>query len=518
MIKYGVGAALALAAAGAAQAQQPQGQQPSQQAAADAPGTLAQQIQQQANNAAGGKFTTPACSADKGLHFKVSSGKTYLKSAIEAGDAEKRAGILNHADQVLTEAITQDGQGQSAGAWYYKGRVALMQGDLAGADTALTKAETLAPDCKDEIAKLRQVPYAPLYNQGVNFNKAGQTDSALAYFRWAARINPTAPEAAYSTAGLYAKTQQNDSAAAYYQRAIELATAPDKATMRNNARYSLAVTYIQLHRDKDAIPVLQAYLKEMPKDLDGQKALAVAYRGAGMADSAKAIESQLVSSGSAGGNVSVGAEGGAVGSSDVMAIGVQRFQEKNYAEAAKAFATVTQQEPFNRDALYNLANSYLGMKDGPNLVKTAERLVAIDPMNEDVLKLQANGYILTKNRALQSKVGQRLLGLPASLKVTNFQPTAGGATLTVQARIPDIIVTSGSPFKPTPVEVEFEFLDKTGTVVNTQHVQIPPVSKTQEQTATVTGQGAGIVAWRYHGHDGAAQAGAAPAKTGGRRK
>jgi Tfp pilus assembly protein PilF len=517
MIKYGVGAALALAAAGAAQAQQPEGQQ---QAAGGQPMTLAQQIQQQAYNASGGKFTPPACSADKGLHFKVTSGKTYLKTALENSDPEKRAAILNHADQVLNEAITQNGQDKSAGAWYYKGRVALLRGDLAGADSALTKADALAPDCKEEIAKLRQLPYAPLYNQGVSFVKAGQSDSALAYFRWAAQINPTAPEAAYSTAGLYAKAQQNDSAAAYYKRASDLATAPDKATLRNNAQYSLAVTYIQMHRDKDAVPVLQAYLKDKPKDLDAQKALAVAYRGAGMPDSAKVIESQLVSSGGAGGgNVSVGAEGGAVASSDVMAIGVQRFQEKNYAEAAKAFATVAQQEPFNRDALYNLANSYLGMKDGPNLVKTAERLVAVDPMNEDALKLQANGYILTKNRAQQSKVGERLLALPANLKVTAFQPTPSGATLTAQASVPEVISSSGAPFKAAPVNVDFEFLDKTGTVVNTQHVQVPPVSKGQAQTVTVTAQGAGIAAWRYHSQGGAAKAAAgAPKKSGGQPK
>ncbi|HEU4699779.1 MAG TPA: tetratricopeptide repeat protein [Gemmatimonadales bacterium] len=499
MIKIGVGAALVLATAGTAWAQEP---------AAQGQPTLAQQVAQQTANASGGKLRAPECSADNGLHFKVKSGKTYLNTAFGVDEA-RRQHILENAQRVITEAITQNGQDKSAGAWYYLGWADLALGDVAGADSSLTRAEALAPDCKADIAKLRMLPYAPLFNQGINFSKAGQTDSAMAYFRRAASVNPSAPEAPYSLAGIYLKQQQPDSAIVYFQKAIAAATTPDRANMRNEARYNLAVTLVQQKRDKEAVPVLQAYLQEKPNDVDARKALAVAFRGAGMADSAKAIEAQLLNAST--GASAGGAGGGALGSGDVFAIGVQRYQEKNYAEAAKAFSTVVQQEPFNRDALYNLANAYYAMKDAPNLTKTAERLVAIDPMNEDVLKLQAAGYQMAKNQTLQMKVAERLFSLPTSIKVESFQPTASGATLTATATGRKAQTLSGAAVKPEAGEVEFEFLDKTGNVVNTQKVEVPALTPGQSQPLTVTAQGAGIVAWRYH-EAGAKKAGAAAPK------
>lgn len=504
MIKIGVGAVLVLATAGSAWAQQP-----AQQAAPQGQQTLAQLVAQETANASGGKLTAPSCSADKDLHFKVKSGKTYLNTAFGV-DVERRQHILENAQRVITEAITQNGQDKNAGAWYYLGYADLALGDVAGADSSLTRAEALAPDCKADIAKLRRLPYAPLFNQGITFSKSGQTDSAAAYFRRAAAINPSAPEAPYSLAGIYLKQHQPDSAVVYLQKSIENASAPDRAGMRNEARYNLAVTLVQLKRDKDAVPVLQAYLKEKPNDVDARKALAVAFRGAGMVDSAKAVEAQLLNASAGASSGGAAAGGPALGSSDLFTLGVQRYQEKNYAEAAKAFSTLLQQEPFNRDALYNLANTYYAMKDAANLTKTAERLVAIDPMNEDVLKLQAAGYQMAKNQAMQMKVAERLFALPTSVKVDALQPTASGATLTATATGRTAQTLSGATVKPKAETLEFEFLDKTGNVVNTQPVQVPALSPGQTQSLNVTAQGAGIVAWRYHAAGAAAAGGASP--------
>ena len=50
-------------------------------------------------------------------------------------------------EKVLLEAMQQNGQGNNAAAWYYLGRIYLQRGDLYGADSALTRAEKLAPNC-----------------------------------------------------------------------------------------------------------------------------------------------------------------------------------------------------------------------------------------------------------------------------------------------------------------------------------------------------------------------------------
>ena len=85
----------------------------------------------------------------------------------------------------------------------------------------------------------------------------------------------------------------------------------------------------------------------------------------GQADKAQALEQQIVA---AGGDRRARPAGRAAGSTDLMNVGVNLYNDKKYAEAAAAFEKVVAAEPYNRDALSNLANTYLAMKDGPKLV------------------------------------------------------------------------------------------------------------------------------------------------------
>ena len=49
------------------------------------------------------KYTAPACAASKGNHFKVSSGATYLQTAIDKSDPAIKARALNDAQRVILE-------------------------------------------------------------------------------------------------------------------------------------------------------------------------------------------------------------------------------------------------------------------------------------------------------------------------------------------------------------------------------------------------------------------------------
>ena len=81
----------------------------------------------------------PQCKI-KPSHFKVASGASYLKSAIETDVPENKTRILGQGEKVILEAIQQNGQDKNPAAWYYLGRIYLQQGNLYPADTALTKA------------------------------------------------------------------------------------------------------------------------------------------------------------------------------------------------------------------------------------------------------------------------------------------------------------------------------------------------------------------------------------------
>ena len=48
-------------------------------------------------------------------------------------------------------------------------------------------------------------------------------------------------------------------------------------------------------------------------------------------------------------------------------------------------------QPYDRDALFNLANTYLAMKDGAKLLPTAQKLAAIEPMSETAAQAGGRG-------------------------------------------------------------------------------------------------------------------------------
>ena len=154
-------------------------------------------------------------------------------------------------------------------------------------------------------------------------------------------------------------------------------------------------------------------------------------------------------------------------------------------------------EPYNRDALYGLANAYIGLKKGPKLAETSARLAAIEPLNDDVLRMLANGQRMAKKEALANKTAIQLIGLPTTVKVTQFAPTADGASINATATGRDIQTAQGKPIAPKPTTLVFEFLDAKGTVVANQEVQVPALKPGETHPIEAKAQGAGIGAWRY---------------------
>ena len=63
-------------------------------------------------------------------------------------------------------------------------------------------------------------------------------------------------------------------------------------------------------------------------------------------------------------------------------------------------------EPYNRDALYGLANAYVGLKS-PKLADAAARLVAIEPLNDDAVRMLANGQRMAKKESAANKTAVR---------------------------------------------------------------------------------------------------------------
>jgi tetratricopeptide (TPR) repeat protein len=433
------------------------------------------------------KYTPPACGIKPG-HFKVSSGGAYLKTGVE--NPANRTRVLGSGQKVLIEAIEKNGQEKNPAAWYYLGRVYLHQGDIVGADSAFTKAEAMAPACKQEISNLRYAGWVPLVNAGITFAKAQNDDSALALFRQANTIYRDKPASYLSEGVIFANAGQTDSAIVYWQKAAEVAERANAVEDRNTATRNLAAMYQRANRHQEAIPLLEKYLTWVPNDVEVKRALASSYRATGQNDKASTLEKEV------GVGPATPAQP-ASGTAGTMAAAIEAYNAKKYDQASKGFEEVLVAEPYNRDAMYGLSNAYLGLKNWPKLEATASRLAAIEPMSEEVLRLLATGQRNAKKEAQANKTAIRVLALPVTVAIKQFAPTATSAAITGTATGREGQNAQGKPVAPTPVTLVFEFLDAKGAVVGTQEVPVPALKAGESQPVEAKAEAAGIVGWRY---------------------
>lgn len=461
-----------------------------------AAGATAAQAQQPATNdrVANSMPTSymPAQCKIKPNHFKVASGASYLKSAIETDIPENKARILGQGEKVILEAMQQNGQEKNPAAWYYLGRIYLQRGNLYPADSALTKAEQLAPDCANDIAGYRRSAWVGLVKAGTKFEEDKNADSALAMYKQAGAIYRGSPIAFYQTAAILNDKGQPDSAEYYFgQAAAVVSTDTTDIKVRNRSAFNQGALLLNGKKYDQAVVVFEQYLKWVPTDNEAKRALAAAYRGSGKVEQAQALEKQLVDAGVAPGPASKSA------SQDLMSAGVNAYNDKKFADAAVAFEKVVAAEPNNREALNNLSNTYLALKDGPKLAATAAKLVAIEPLNETALKLEGEGYRKSAKVDEAVKIAEQVLALPADVKASEFSATGSGAALTLTATGRAAQTPTGKTIAPVAIPIVVEFLSGTGAVVTTQDAQVPALAAGSSQEVKVAGQGSGITAWRY---------------------
>ncbi len=430
-------------------------------------------------------WVVPDCGLDKG-NYLIGSGATYMMSGIQTSDSEKKERLFTNARNVVIEGI-EKGQAGASGAWYYLGRAYLLLGDLEGADTALTRAQSLAPSCAKEIQLLRRNTWVALVNAGNTFLKDENRDSAEVLFRQANEIFQGEPNSFTSLAVLFNAEGQADSAITYFRKAVaSTSDDPKAAESRDMAQYNLAALLSNEGRWSEAVPAWQQYLTWKPDDIDGKKAYARALRADGQPDAAAEIERELISS--SGADVPIG---------DLMAAGVNFFNDQNYTEAAATFERVVKREPWNRDALFNMGNASLGAGDGPAVVKAGMALYAIEPMNEKSLQLLANGYQFEKNQKMIVKYVTEIEGLAFDFEVQQLLLQSGGAKVIGKATGRAAKTIDTKPIAPHSVTLVFEFLNETMGVVATSERTVRPLALGETAVVEAEGLGAGIVGWRY---------------------
>jgi len=502
-------------------------------ASVPADGICAQQVRETVANGQPAQYRSPACGI-KPAHFLVSASATKLSVALGSNNPANRQRLLREGVEVLHDAIITKGQATNPAAWYYLGRIDLYRGDVEGADTAFTRAEALAPACKDEIREFRRPAWYALVGAGVQYQQETKPDSALWALRLAGRLMPGEPEPHYLLGTIHETAAAEDSAVAqfrqtvvlapdskeggakfgplavdrlgpllikrgetdsgivYLEQSVAIATRGGDVNAMAAASQRLAMGLYLAKRYPEAIPALRRYLTLRPGDAASRRYLASAFEAVGQADSARAVLGQAPAAG-----------GGAAGGPDTLAPaflinrGVGHYQARRFAEAAADFAKALEREPWHRVALLNLAYTYNELKDGPRLLQAAERLLQREPFHETAHRLEVQAHVHQQNRPKGLEAVRRLDGLPVSVDSVKLQPGQGKATLTGVVHGRAAANPDKSPVKPVPITLVFELLDGQGGVVATSEVAVPALAPDARHPFSIEAAGTGVVDWRY---------------------
>ena len=414
----------------------------------------------------------------------------------------------------------------------------------AGIDSAFAVVEASNPDCHSQTAPWRQQkPWVELVNRAIEAANAEKMDSAVYLANRSLLLSRSAPYAFYVLAIDAQKKEKIPDAITNYKTGIEAAKDSSQADFRRQMQLALgnlAAEAAEAATDGDKAK----YSAEAKAAFD---ALA-ADPGTKYGDAARSGQARIAAA--SGDTAAIKAtyaqalaNPSAFNYSQLMSAAVAAAKANQNQDALKLFAAARETNPYHRDALYNLARLYMLDSAYTQGIPVARQLIAVDPDNPDNYQLIAIAYAAIQKKytvkakaadstakALGKKAGdpkasaaakkaaidsaartQRVINLysdsaktvlDSALKYNNLM-TSIPARVTFSEFTPgDNKVTLGGQVTnqseaARPFTLKVDFLDKSGSVVSSQTVEVPSVDPKASKSFKVDGMGANIVAFKY---------------------
>jgi predicted Zn-dependent protease len=400
---------------------------------------------------------------------------------------------------------------------------------VAAVDSSFSQIEAANAACESETAPWRaQKAWLTMVNQSIEAINAGNVDTAEALANRSLRLYRKAPYAYMVLASAAQNRGQLSQALQYHQRTIDAATDTTHAEARRQALLAVgnlaaevADTASGASRAQFAREARTAYEKligEAPSSPQASQARGGLSRVLLIAGDTAAFRTSYKDQIDNPNKYDY---------RDILASAVAAARSEQWADAAALFENVSKLNPYNRDALYNLAVSYhelgqlaMSIADtakGPakdrfaaearttftKMPPVLDRLVALDPGNADNWLLIARAYNAlgkmaqkAKNTALHKAYNDSTVKyytkseqLPVNIIFTEF--TTGEAKSTLAGTIDNRTDAEKS------YNLRVEFLDRTGNVVGTKEVAVGPVAPKAKGRFTTTIEGQNIAAFRY---------------------
>ncbi len=373
----------------------------------------------------------------------------------------------------------------------------------AAADSSFDIVEAKAPECVATTEQWRQqAPWLAVTNNAINALNANKLDSAEMYAKWSLNLSEKVPYG-YSVLAGVAKARKDQAAAAkYWQQTLKSAGTD---TIYNDVRLK---TYYEMSMDavaraeassgaaklaaaREAVAGLKGYVAAQPNDYQTTAALQnmmKMYIALGdTAHIADVYAPMLVNPTS-------------WGESTLLQAGVTATRYNRNADAVKLFEAALKNNPYQRDALNNLAASYINDKQFEKVPSLVNRLLALDPSNPDNVLMY--GYLYSgllkgaktaKDRKMYTDSLVYYTGksdkMPMKVSFNEF--SRGESEVILAGDIENRGKTARS------FDVYFEFVDKTGKVVASQQTTVGPVAPKGKQKFRVKVQAKDVAGYRY---------------------
>lgn len=300
-----------------------------------------------------------------GLLFAVGCGGS---TAFRSGKVyyEKNKDYVK-AEQMFRQAIDEEPQNWEA--HLYLALSLAQQEKYPEAEKSFVRAYDVAPEERKELVYGNQHAFfVANYNKGITSNSTRNYDEAVEYFKKAVAVEPNYAKGHVNLGVAYSMLDDDDKALASFQEAVRV-DATSKEAWEN-----LGITYQTMREYTKAREAFAKVVELDPDDVDGKFALADMYFNEGNHE--KALEFYYQAAETKGDDPALQYQ-----------IGASNFSLEQFSEAAMAFqkaAALSKDTDLAlyRDAMYNLAISYLRLKEYDAARATTERLLETEDSAE----------------------------------------------------------------------------------------------------------------------------------------
>lgn len=373
---------------------------------------------------------------------------------------------------------------------------------FAAADSAITIVENSSAGCAAYMAPFRQQKaWLDVTNAAINALNANKLDSAEIYAKRSLTLERKSPYA-YTVLASVAKSKKNTPAVIEYSRQV-IATAGDDTTyadVKERAQYELASSLSErvksapaaekkaLAREAIAAWTPLALSQDVIQGTIAVRNLEDMYIAAGDSAQIARIYASML------------AEPAKYGEGALLQAGVIASEFKHPGDAALLFEAVIKKNPYSRDALNNIAASFLQANEIDRAIPYIDKLVSLDPNNPDNYMLYAFAYAGRLKNKVDAKTqktyndslvywNNKSEKMPVKVSFTEFSRNSEGTTLAGE------IENRGTTAKTYTMSVDF--LGPAGEVLFTETATVGPVAPKAKKEFRIKNAKTGVAGYRY---------------------